>query len=186
MRISFFAIIGAAALWLPTRAEAQFRYGYGLGLGYGYGGFNYRPSQVSYLNQRSLLNSSHATMGPVSWNAYANVPNAYYKHLHDPSYLVGFDVGLRREIEARIGRYSDGPPPSRTVRNRVPVSGGPRMIRDRPHATSVTPETAVASPRPPGREADRAVEPVVRPSPQSFPVRSSLPTDKQGRAGREN
>ena len=51
-------------------------------------------------------------MGPVQDNVYAGNPNAYINHLHDAGYLDKYDVGTRREIEASIGRYSDGPPPS--------------------------------------------------------------------------
>ena len=90
------------------RAEAQ--YGLGYGLGYGFG-LNQRPASIDFINQKSLLNASQATMGPVMHDAYAGNPNAYVNHLHDPGYLDKWDVGTRRTIEANIGRYSDGPPP---------------------------------------------------------------------------
>jgi hypothetical protein len=106
----FLLAASAAILLLGTgRAEAQFGYG-GYG-GFGYG-FNYRPQEVDFLNQRSLLNASKATMGPVANDVYAGRPNAYINHLHDDGYLDKWDTGTRRQIEASIGRYSDGPPPS--------------------------------------------------------------------------
>jgi hypothetical protein len=103
----------AACLTLSAgRAEAQFGYGYG-------GLFQYHPPEVDYINQKSLLNASQATMGPVQNNVYAGNPNAYINHLNDVGYLDRYDVGTRRTIEASIGRFSDGPPPGREPR---PVS----------------------------------------------------------------
>ena len=47
-------------------------------------------------------------------NVYAGNPNAYVNRLREPGLLERWDVGTRREIEARIGRFSDAPPPSRS------------------------------------------------------------------------
>jgi hypothetical protein len=145
--------IAYAALFLaPSQARAQFRYGlgYGYGFGLGIGGFNYRSNQVRYINGRSLLNASRATMGPVPRRVYAGDPDAYYNHLRDTGYIDGYDVVTRREIEARIGRFSDGPAPSRLARR---VSGRGRGDDER-----TSPEPPVAAALPP-----------VRPSPQSSP-----------------
>jgi hypothetical protein len=93
----------------PDESRAQF------GGGFGYG-FNFQPPEIGFINQKSLLNASQATMGPRQNNVYANNPNAYINKLHNEGYLEKFDVGTRRSIEASIGRYSDGPPPrSRTA-----------------------------------------------------------------------
>lgn len=114
--------IGAALALLTTSAgtaEAQFGIG-GFGFGYGYH-FNYHPEEVRYLNQRSLQNAARATMGPVQNNVYAGNPNAYVNHLDDRGNLEKYDVATRRTIEARIGRYSDGPPPGRTAPSPAPA-----------------------------------------------------------------
>jgi hypothetical protein len=105
------AAFAAIMLLATNRAEAQFGLGGYGGYGFGYG-FNYHPPVVDYLNQKSLLNASQATMGPVANDVYAGRPNAYVNHLHDDGYLDKWDTGTRRQIEASIGRYSDGPPPS--------------------------------------------------------------------------
>lgn len=146
----FLGIAYAALFFAPSQARAQFRYGYGYGFGLGIGGFNYRSNQVKYLNERSLLNASRATMGPVPRRVYAGEPDAYYNHLRDTGYIDGYDVVTRREIEARIGRFSDGPAPSRLARR---VAGRGRG------------EDAMTSPEPPVAVA----VPPVRPSPQSSP-----------------
>jgi hypothetical protein len=147
------------------RAEAQFGFrNGGLGFGYGYGFGYYRPASVDYLNQRSLQNASRATMGPVRYDFYANNPNAYINHLHDPGYLAGYDVGTRREIEARIGRFSDGPPPSRLAR---------RARREEPAEVRPSPQSppgpATAGPSRASRPA--AVDPEPPPPPTPSPVR---------------
>jgi hypothetical protein len=100
-------LVAFAACFILGEGRAQAQFGYG----FGFGAFNYHPSEVGYLNQKSLLNASQATMGPVQHNVYAGNPNAYINHLYDPGYLDKYDVGTRRTIEASIGRYSDGPPP---------------------------------------------------------------------------
>ena len=110
---TLFTITAMSAALMAGRAEAQFGYGYGGFGGYGFG-FNYQPPEIGFINQKSLLNASQATMGPVQNNAYANNPNSYFNHLHDDGLLDRYDVGTRRSIEASVGRYSDGPPPSRT------------------------------------------------------------------------
>ena len=158
-----------ALIFVPARVEAQFRYRYGLG--YGYGGFNYHSSQVDYLNQRALLNASHATMGSVPRNGYANDPNAYYNHIHDLGYLDRYKIGERREIEARIGRFSDGPAPSRLVRR---DRGAAKVQVDREEVppdpvdpTAKSPAVGIAS--------------SVRPSSQFLPASGLLPLTDRGR-----
>lgn len=123
LRLGVVAAALALGLALPAGvARGQFGYG-GYG-GYGFG-FNYRPQETEFINQKSLLNASRATMGPVQNNAYANNPNAYVNHLHGDGYLDKYDVGTRRTIEASIGRYSDGPPPQLTSRQPTPRPAAP-------------------------------------------------------------
>ncbi len=99
----------AALVALPAgRARAQF--GYGFGFGFNTPGTIYGAQTTGMLNSWALQNGAKATMGPVQDNVYANNPNAYINHLHDDGYLDKYDVGTRRDIEASIGRYSDGPP----------------------------------------------------------------------------
>lgn len=105
-RAVFLAAFAASMALAPGRAGAQFGFGYGFGY--------WQPPSMPepLLNSRALQMGARATMGPVQNNVYANNPNAYVNHLHDDGYLDRYDVGTRREIEASIGRYSDGPPPS--------------------------------------------------------------------------
>ena len=109
-RAVFLAAFAAPVALGPGRAEAQ--YGFG-GFG-GFGGFpnQYGAQNEQMLNSWALQNGAKATMGPKQNNVYAGNPNAYINHLHDDGYIEKYDVGTRREIEASIGRYSDGPPPS--------------------------------------------------------------------------
>ncbi len=112
-------ILAAALALAPGRAGAQHRGGGGFGgRGGGFGGFGgfglyyYSPAQPEpLLYQRAMLNASRATMGPVMHNNYGGHPASYIYHMHDPGYLDGLDVATRRQIEARVARYSDGPPP---------------------------------------------------------------------------
>lgn len=104
-------ILAFAASMTLSAAPARAQFGYG-GFGWGGFGFNYQPPEVGFLNQAALNNASRATMGPVANDVYAGRPNSYINHLHDDGYLDKWDVGTRRQIEASIGRYSDGPPPS--------------------------------------------------------------------------
>src|SRR5689334_400485 len=89
--------------WLvPGRVEAQ----WGFGIGWGSPAFNYVPSPADYLNQRALLAASRAS-GPVSNDAYAGSPNAYYNKVRDNSDPPGgsYDYETRRPAsEARIAR----------------------------------------------------------------------------------
>ena len=156
----FLGVVSIALAFGHSRSEAQF--GYGFGLGYGLGGFNYRSNQVMYINQKSLLNASRATMGPVSRNVYAGDPNAYFNHIHDMGYIEGYDPGMRREIESRIGRFSDGPSPYRVARR---VAGRPGVPVDR---QATTPEEVPPPPVPvPSKPRPVRDAPEVRPSPQS-------------------
>jgi hypothetical protein len=113
-------VVALAVLVALPSARARAQYGFG-GFGYGFGfnspGTIYGAQTTGMLNSWALQNGAKATMGPVQDNVYANNPNAYINHLHDDGYLDKYDVGTRREIEASVGRYSDGPPPSyyRTV-----------------------------------------------------------------------
>jgi hypothetical protein len=160
------AALAAMLTLIAGRADAQFgsRFG-GLGFGYGYGfGLYYRPASVDYLNQRSLQIASRATMGPVRYNSYTNNPNSYVYHLHDNGYFTSYDVGTRREIEARIGRYSDGPPPSRLARR--PRRVEPVEVRPSPQSL---PGPATAEPDRPPRPA--VVDPEPPPPPTPSPVR---------------
>jgi hypothetical protein len=92
--------------WPAAQARAQFGYGWGFG-------FNQQSWQThQLLNSWALQNGARATMGPVQNNVYAGNPNAYVNRLGAPGRLDQWDVGTRREIESRIGRFSDGPPPS--------------------------------------------------------------------------
>jgi hypothetical protein len=143
------------------RADAQFGPRYGLRFGFvPYWGFNYRPASVDYLNQRSLQNASRATMAPVRYDSYANNSNAYINHLHDDGSYARYDVGTRREIEARIGRFSDGPPPSRFAR-RV-RRGEPAEVKPSPQSP---PGPAAAEPGRPSRPAIVDPEPPPPPTP---------------------
>lgn len=114
-------MLAALLMLAPGRAGAQYRGGRGYGYGAGYGGYGYRYGYVPYyyspaspeslLYREAMLNASRATMGPVIHGVYDGRPASYIYHLHDPGYLDGMDVATRRRIEARIGRFSDGPPP---------------------------------------------------------------------------
>jgi hypothetical protein len=144
------ACFGAIMLLGNARAEAQFGYGGGYG-GFGFG-FNYHPPVVDFLNQRSLLNASQATMGPVANDVYAGRPNAYVNHLHDAGFLDKWDTGTRRQIESSIGRYSDGPPPSYLSTHRE-IGMGP-IGAPAPVPANQTPPAAVpANPTPPAPPA---------------------------------
>jgi hypothetical protein len=123
------AALAASVALPPAGARAQFGFG-----GFGYGGFGYGGVGGIYgaqtngmINSWALQNGQKATMGPVQDNVYANNPNAYINHLHDDGYLDKYDVGTRREIEASVGRYSDGPPPSyyRPVSRPAPARPAP-------------------------------------------------------------
>ncbi len=123
------AVVCASLFILNGRAEAQFGYGYG-----GFG-FNFQPPEIGFINSNSLQNASKASMGPVQNNAYANNPNAYINHLHDDGYLDKYDVGSRRTIEASIGRFSDGPPPSRSQPRESPGRAAPPAAPSLPLTT---------------------------------------------------
>lgn len=114
-------ILASTLLAGPCRAQIGIRYGYGYGYGFGYGYGRYRPNwhpaEVNFLNQRALLNASRAIPISPPRGDQPERANAYYHHLREPGYLDGIGVGARREIEARIGRSSDGPPPSRLARH---------------------------------------------------------------------
>lgn len=129
---------GVATLVVGSgRAEAQFGYGYGLF------NFNYQPPEVGYIDKLSLQNASRATMGPVQNNGYANNPNSYFNQLHGDNSYDRYDVATRRSIDASIGRYSDGPPPSAYSRPEPPpasTSNAPRT------AQPTTPAPAPAAP----------------------------------------
>ncbi len=115
-----FATVSGLILCACPAASAQWGYG-----GFGYG-FNYQPPEIGFINQKSLLNASRATMGPVQNNVYANNPNAYINKLHDPGYLDKWDVNTRRSIESSIGRFSDGPAPrSSSSRTRTTTTSAP-------------------------------------------------------------
>jgi hypothetical protein len=108
-RAVFLAAFAALMAFGPGRAEAQFGFG-GFG-GYGFAN-QYGMQNEQMLNSWALQNGAKATMGPKQNNVYSGNPNAYINHLHDAGFLDKYDVGTRRQIEASIGRYSDGPPPS--------------------------------------------------------------------------
>jgi hypothetical protein len=98
----------AASMILGARsAEAQFGFG-----GFGGYGFNYQPPEVGFLNQVALGQAARATMGPVQNSVYAGNPNSYISRMNQDTSFNSYDVGTRRQIEASVGRYSDGPPPS--------------------------------------------------------------------------
>ncbi|HEY2159499.1 MAG TPA: hypothetical protein VGH33_27990 [Isosphaeraceae bacterium] len=121
------AVALAALVALPAApTRAQFGFG-GFGFGFNSPGTIYGAQTTGMLNSWALQNGAKATMGPVQDNVYANNPNAYINHLHDEGYLDKYDVGTRREIEASVGRYSDGPPPSyyRTVSQRPAPAAQP-------------------------------------------------------------
>ncbi len=108
------AICFAALVTLPAGpARAQFEFGFG---------FN-QPGSMSQqmLDSWALQNGARATMGPVQNNVYAGNPNAFVHRLREPGVLERYDVETRREIEARIGRFSDAPPRSR-MRAAAPVA----------------------------------------------------------------
>jgi hypothetical protein len=131
------AAFAVPVAWPAAQARAQFGYGFGLG-------FNQQSWQTHQLiNSWALQNGAKATMGPVQNNVYAGNPNAYVNRLRDPGYLDQWDVGTRREIEASIGRFSDGPPPSylRTVsRNTAPApSAAPAQPATPPQTGPVVP-----------------------------------------------
>jgi hypothetical protein len=114
LRISACVFTATLACSTLTTRQAQAQFGYGFGYGFGGAGFNNGAQTIESINSLALMNASKATMGPVQNNVYANNPNAYINKLHDPGYLDKYDVGTRRTIEATIGRFSDGPPPSRS------------------------------------------------------------------------
>jgi hypothetical protein len=126
--VRFPRAVAIAALVALSAGEARAQFGFG---GYGFGfnspGTIYGAQTTGMLNSWALQNGAKATMGPVQDNVYANNPNAYINHLHDEGYLDKYDVGTRREIEASVGRYSDGPPPSyyRTVSQPGPARPAP-------------------------------------------------------------
>ena len=137
--------------------------GFGYGFGFGLGGFNYHPNQVAYINQQALQNGSRATMGPVSRNVYANDQAAYYNHIHDVGSLERYPTGTRREIESRVGRFSDGPPPSLVKRERLAKAqrdGEPVHRRERspifaaPQSPQPAETRTPALPHPDPRESD--------------------------------
>jgi hypothetical protein len=106
-RAAFPAAIAVTIALSPGRASAQFDFGIGLGF--------QQPGSRSQqmLDGWALQNGARATMGPVQNNVYAGNPNSYVARMREPGLLERWDVDTRREIEARIGRFSDGPPPSR-------------------------------------------------------------------------
>ncbi len=122
-------------------------FGFGLGYGYGYGlGFNYRSNQVGYINQQALQNGSRASMGPVEHRFYAESPAAYYNHTREVGLIERYDIGARREEEARVGRFSDGPPPSRVRRERLAQLAREREKRvAQPPLPTPQTETPIAS-----------------------------------------
>jgi len=133
---AWFVVVVAATLPLfEGRAEAQFGYGFGYGFN-----FNYEPPDVSYINSKSLLNASQAMEGRGQTDAYADRSNAYFNHLHDDSAYEKMNVGTRRTLEADIGRYSDGPPPSPTP----PASTGRATPPSPGQATSSRPAPVIA------------------------------------------
>ena len=90
-------LLGAALVGLRSN-EARGQWG-------GFGGFNYVSQPTDFLNQRSLMNSAHAS-GPVSNNVYAGNPNAYVNHVRDNGFIPTYDV---------VRRVPTSPRPTRTV-----------------------------------------------------------------------
>lgn len=133
-RAVFLAAFAVPLAFGPGRAAAQ--YGFG-GFGFGYWSPPSMPEPL--LNSWALQNGAKATMGPTQNNVYAGNPNAYVNHLHDDGYLAKYDVGTRREIEASIGRYSDGPPPSyyRSQPSRPAPAAVPASAPSRPAAPNL-------------------------------------------------
>ena len=134
--------------WRPSRLSttlavpaprAQF---VGFGLGYR------TPAEVDFLNQKSLLNASQATMGPVQNNVYANNPNAYVNHLHDDGFIERLrrrhpphDRGEHRPLLRRpaAGGTPDAPrgrrlPPRQAARPPRPLAAPVELLRPLPEA----------------------------------------------------
>ena len=95
------------------------------------------------LYQRSMLNASRATMGPVMHNNSGGHPASYIYRMHDPGYLDGLDVATRRQIEARVARHSDGPPPPA-----IRAAAGPAPAPVTPRAQPAPAEAVPPPPRP--------------------------------------
>jgi hypothetical protein len=105
----FLAAFALAMALGPGRASAQFGYGMGFGL--------YDPAArtMQTIDSWALQNGARATMGPVQNNVYAGNPNAYINRLHGPGLLDRYDPTTRRQIEARVGRFTQGPPPASPI-----------------------------------------------------------------------
>ena len=145
-------LVLAALALAPGSAEAQFRRGGGLGFGYGFSPYYYSPAQPErLLYRRAMLNASRASMGPTVHGIYDGRPAAYPYHLHDPGYLDGIDVATRRRIEARIGRFSDGPPTPEPPGRPVAPPPSPRRPPRRPGPARRAGRGGALPPRDPGR-----------------------------------
>jgi hypothetical protein len=125
-----------------TPAEAQFRRGFrgdylggfplGYGIVFGAGASFARASPVNFLNQQAIANGSRATMGPVAHLPYARSTQSFHQHIYDMGPLERYDIDARREIEARIGRFSDGPARSQLRANRPRKPVPPRDVEPVP------------------------------------------------------
>jgi hypothetical protein len=126
----------AVLLALPAgRARAQF--GYGMGFGF------YQPGSMSQqmLDSWALQNGARATMGPVQNNVYAGNPNAFVHRLREPGVMERYDPETRRQMEARVGRFSISSPPSR----RQAVAAAPAPVAVAAAAEPAGPDLPLSS-----------------------------------------
>jgi hypothetical protein len=112
-------VVGAAALWTPERAHAQFGFGGG-GFGWGFGLFRPVPSPETYIEQKSLVNAAHPPELP-SRNVYANNPNSYLNHVRDNGFVDRYSVD-RREMPSYRNAPRAAPQPVAAQVPALPLS----------------------------------------------------------------